>query len=133
MPGQGWHASQPFLCAEFQEKQIVLEHHVREGNMLELCLLTRVETEVTVSYNKSCLGEGNKGKSEYIEKLIRLLRDQTEQNVGTRASGTTQILICWAMSSLRKGLCNSCICVSLAVSIPGPHVQYLLKNSLMNT
>ena len=77
MPGLGWHAPQPFLCAEFQEKQIVLEHHAREGNMLELCLLTRVETEVTVSCNKSCLVKGRKGKSEYLDKLMKLLRDQT--------------------------------------------------------
>ena len=53
-----------FLCAEFQEKQIVLRHHAREGNTLELCLLARMETEVIVSYSKSCLRKGSKGKSE---------------------------------------------------------------------
>lgn len=76
MPGQGWHGSQPFLCADFQEKH-VLEHHAREGSMLELCLCTRVETEVTVSCDKSCLGKGIKDKSEYLDKLMRLLCDQT--------------------------------------------------------
>ena len=75
MPGQGWHASQPFLCAEFQEKQIVLEHHAGERNVLELCFLIRLEIRETVSYNKSCLAEGSKGKPESLDMLVRLLRD----------------------------------------------------------
>lgn len=62
---QSWVACiSTFSCVQVQEKQIVLWHCAGEGNMLELCLLTRMETEVIVSYNKSCLGKGGKDTSE---------------------------------------------------------------------
>lgn len=43
-----------------------------------------METEVTVNYSKSCLGEGSKGKLEFLDTVMGLLCDQADWNVGTR-------------------------------------------------
>lgn len=63
-----------------------------------------METEVTVNYSKSCLGEGSKGKLEFLDTVwdCHVIK-QTGLPCG-QADQTPPFLIFWVVSSLRKGL-----------------------------
>lgn len=96
-----------------------------------MCLLTKLETEVAVSYNNRCRGKGSKDKLEYPDMVMRLLCDQACWDADASTSIFSQIQTSWVVSSLRK-TCPMHVYTPHSV-YPGPHVQYLLKNYQIKT